>query len=95
MKWALIALCLATPATAEQATVACMPRDELSKALRDQWGEHSVFQGLETGGKSYVEIFARPDGSWTAVVVSADGTACPAAAGEIWMGFSIPQGEDS
>lgn len=93
MKWLALIL-LATPAIAQEATVSCMPREDMAKALKDGWGEHSVFQGVAGNGKAVLEIFARPDGSWTAVIVSADGTACPAVAGDIWLGFGIPQGVD-
>lgn len=73
-------------------TLACAPRDDLAQVLQDKWGETSVFEGLAEDRKAALEIFARPDGTWTAAVVTPDGIACPVANGERWQGFMIPQG---
>ncbi len=92
MKTALAAmLLLAFPAYADD--LKCEPRKDLSKALSEKWGETTVFTGAGPNGAS-IEIFARVNGTWTAVVVAPDGMACPVAAGEAWAGFMIPQGQD-
>ena len=91
MRFVLAALLLAFPAHAVD--LACMDRDALARELADGWGEANVFQGVAADGKSMLEIYARPDGTWTAAVVTAEGLACPVTNGDIWLGFDIPQGE--
>lgn len=71
---------------------ACAPRDDLAQTLLDKWGETSLFTGLAADQKAELEIFARPDGTWTAIVITPDGKACPVASGDLWQGFMIPQG---
>lgn len=85
---------VASPVGADEPTNGCMPRADMAKALADGWGEKSAFQGLQSDGQRIVEIFVRQDGTWTAVVVSADGTACPVAAGDQWIGFRVIAGVD-
>ena len=91
MKTIAALLFLATPAFADD--LVCEPRKQLAADLESKWGETSVFAGAGPNG-AQLEIFARVDGTWTAIVVSADGEACPVAAGEVWSGFMIPQGQD-
>lgn len=93
MKLALALILAASPAFADPGELVCAARDVLSGKLAEGWGEASVFQGVASDGMSMVEIFARPDGSWTAVIVRPDGVACPVAAGSVWIGFGVPQGE--
>ena len=71
-----------------------MPRADMAQKLADGWGEQSVFQGLHSDGLSLIEIFANPGGTWTAVVVRADGTACPVDAGGSWVAFKVVAGVD-
>lgn len=73
-------------------TLPCQPRDDLAQTLLDKWGETSLFTGLAADQKAELEIFARPDGTWTAIVITPDGKACPVASGDLWQGFMIPQG---
>lgn len=87
-------LLLSSPAFAQEVNLRCGPRDDLAQTLADTWGEVPVFQGLHSDGLSLIEIFANPGGTWTAVVVSADGTACPVAAGDQWIGFRVIAGVD-
>ena len=92
MKVAALLTLLATPATAEGVAIPCQPRDDLAQLLNDKWGETSLFEGVAADRKAELQVFARPDGTWTAVVVTPDGKACPVASGDLWQGFMIPQG---
>lgn len=92
MKVAVLMVLLATPATAEGVVIPCQPRDDLAQLLNDKWGETSLFEGVAADRKAELQVFARPDGTWTAVVVTPDGKACPVASGDLWQGFMIPQG---
>ena len=82
------------PAFAQEVSLRCGPRDDLAKTLADTWGERPVFQGLHSDGLSLIEIFANPGGTWTAVVVKTDGTACPVDAGGSWVAFKVVAGVD-
>lgn len=73
-------------------TLACAPRDDLAQTLADKWGETSLFEGLVSSKKAELQIFARRDGTWTAVVIRPDGIACVVGSGDLWQGFMIPQG---
>lgn len=89
----IAALAYTFPAVAEPITMECADRATIVRLLKDGWGETGVFQGLATDGRSMLEIFARPDGTWTGFVVMPDGKACPLVSGGSWIGFGIPQGE--
>lgn len=91
MKTALLAMLIALPAAADD--LKCEPRKELARALSEKWGETTIFTGAGPNGAT-IEIFARVNGTWTAIVVAPDGIACPVAAGDAWAGFMIPQGQD-
>lgn len=77
---AAIAFFLARPAVAQSNT--CAPKDYLVQQMALMYGESRVFAGLNGSGKM-VEIWLNPaTGSWTAVIVSPDGTACAVSAGQ-------------
>lgn len=90
IRYAALLAIMATSARPD--TLACQPRDDLAQTLLDKWGETSLFTGLAADQKAELEIFARPDGTWTAIVITPDGKACPVASGDLWQGFMIPQG---
>jgi hypothetical protein len=71
----LILACLATPAAAE---TVCVPGADLAAAAREQ-GLALTFEGFLTDGA--VLIFTARDGEWVMVILRADGSACPVAAG--------------
>ena len=91
MKLALALCLMATPALADP--LACAPRSKLAQKLSEGWGETSQAQGLSNDGKSILEFFGRPNGTWTLVVVTPDGKACIIAAGSVWIVTGVPQGE--
>lgn len=72
---ALILACLATPATAE---TVCVPGADLTAAAKAE-GLALTFEGFLADGA--VLIFTARDGEWVMVILKADGSACPVAAG--------------
>lgn len=76
MRLPLILACLATPAAAE---TVCVPGSDLAAAAKEQ-GLALTFEGFLTDGA--VLIFTARDGEWVMVVLKADGSACPVAAGD-------------
>ena len=72
----LILACLATPAAAE---TVCVPGSNLAAAAKEQ-GLALTFEGFLADGA--VLIFTARDGEWVMVILRADGSACPVAAGE-------------
>ena len=73
---AIILACLTTPATAE---TVCVPGADLAAAAKEQ-GLALTFEGFFTDGA--VLIFTARDGEWVMVILRADGSACPVAAGK-------------
>ena len=73
---AIILACLATPAAAE---TVCVPGSDLAAAAKEQ-GLALTFEGFLTDGA--VLIFTARDGEWVMVILKADGSACPVAAGD-------------
>jgi hypothetical protein len=90
MKLIALVLLIATPAAAQNN---CGGYADIAAALAERWGEHIVFQGPTENGQSVVEIFAKPDGTWTALIVNGHGLACIVASGQTWTGFGVPQGQ--
>jgi len=72
---------LAAPAFAAQ----CEPRERIVQHLASGYNEKPVAMGLSARG-SLVMIFASPAGTWTAVGVSAEGSACILDVGDGWAG---------
>jgi len=76
MRLPLLAALLATPATAE---TVCVPGADLAAAAKAE-GLALTFEGFLTDGA--VLIFTARDGEWVMVILRADGSACPVAAGD-------------
>ncbi len=77
----IFVLFLVTPATAQ--VTPCPDRYDVVKELADNWQEHAIVIGLSNTGQ-VMEIFASPGGkTWTVIMVTTDGRACPLAAGEL------------
>lgn len=74
---------LATPAVA-RGELMCAPRDEVVKQLGAQFSETPVSRGL-TGDGMLLEVFASPQGTWTAVLSEPTGVSCLVSGGEAWQ----------
>lgn len=74
---------LAAPAFA-QGDLMCAPRDEVVKQLGAQFSETPVSRGL-TGDGMLLEVFASPQGTWTAVLSEPTGVSCLVSGGEAWQ----------
>lgn len=62
----------------------CAPRDEVVKQLSAQFSETAVSRGL-TGDGMLLEVFASPQGTWTAVLSEPTGVSCLVSGGEAWQ----------
>lgn len=62
----------------------CAPRDEVVKQLGAQFSETPVSRGL-TGDGMLLEVFASPQGTWTAVLSEPTGVSCLVSGGEAWQ----------
>lgn len=75
---ALVALVAASPASAQ---MQCGGYADAVAHLSSEYGESLAVRGMDGAG-DVVEMFANPDtGTWTALIVRPDGTACMVAAG--------------
>lgn len=92
--FALAAFSLSMPATAEATGRAvCKDRTELIKVLAKKFGETQRSYGLQND-RRVLELYASPDGSWTALLTMPSGRSCVVAAGEAWTTLPpIPVGE--
>lgn len=88
---ALLALLLTTSAATAQTL--CDQHDTLVTALADKYGEQKQSAGLTNN--QVMEIYANNEtGTWTVLMVNANGLACLVAAGTIWLTFEQePEGE--
>lgn len=72
----------ASPARAE--TASCLPYDTVSERLSGQHNEAPSGMGLTNNGH-VLQLFRSTDGAtWTLVLVTPEGLACPMAAGDNW-----------
>ena len=74
----LIAALAAEPA---EAKVACNTREEVVKALGQQFGEYPVIRGLTQAGQ-LMEMFASGEGTWTLILSLPTGQSCLIANGD-------------
>jgi hypothetical protein len=81
----LIALLSTTPAMAQEEN-RCAPYPDVEAMLAKEYQEARTAQGIGGEGKHMMVIFAAPNGAtWTAVLLSPDGTACLVDAGTDWV----------
>lgn len=78
-----IAVSAAYHAPANAQRMICEDRDRLIDILGERFDETQRGFGLQNDGRVF-ELYASPDGSWTAVITMPDGTSCLIAAGEAW-----------
>jgi hypothetical protein len=82
-------LSIATPALAEENR--CAPYEQVEGMLASEYRETKVAQGIGDQGKYILAVFASPNGeTWSAVLVSPDGTACLVDAGTDWQARKAP-----
>ena len=75
---AIVSACLGSQAIAQ---MQCGGYADAVAHLSTAYGESIVVRGIDGAG-AVVEMFANPDtGTWTALIVQPDGTACMVAAG--------------
>jgi hypothetical protein len=80
---ALATAAISAPAFA-QGELMCAPRDEVVTQLGAQFSEIPVSHGL-TGDGMLLEVFASPQGTWTAVLSEPSGVSCLVSGGEAWQ----------
>lgn len=81
-----------TPVPADARAV-CKDRSELIKVLAKKFGETQRSYGLQND-RRVLELYASPDGSWTALLTLPSGQSCVVAAGEAWTILPpVPVGE--
>jgi len=71
----------ATPAEAGRAV--CKQRTEIIKILGKKFNETQRSFGLQ-GDRRVLELYASPNGSWTAILTMPGGKSCVVASGESW-----------
>lgn len=82
--FALSALAFApADADAAQRKTVCKDRAELIKVLAKKFNETQRSYGLQNDSR-VLELYASPDGSWTALLTLPSGRSCVVAAGEAW-----------
>ena len=81
----------ATPALAQEP--ACAPLDQAEAYLAAEFQETRIAQGVMAGGRAMLMLYASPQGSWTAVMVTPDRLACQVGDGTDWQTRSDPAPE--
>jgi hypothetical protein len=79
----VLAVTLALVAGAAEARVACNARDQVVKALDEQFDEVPVANGVTQGGQ-LMEVFASAQGTWTLILSLPTGQSCLVANGDEW-----------
>ncbi len=79
----LAAAAVALLVTPAEARVACNARDEVVKALDQQFAEVQVASGVTQGGQ-LMEVFASHEGTWTLILSLPTGQSCLIANGDEW-----------
>ncbi|MEM8662977.1 MAG: hypothetical protein AAGF49_02495 [Pseudomonadota bacterium] len=101
MRKAILMACLAPLAlgafassseNAEARTV-CKQRSEIIKILSNKFKETQRSYGLQND-RRVLELYASPNGSWTAILTMPSGQSCVVASGEAWTTLpALPVGE--
>jgi len=78
---------------AEAQRVLCKDRSEIVKILNMRFNETQRSFGLQNDSR-VLELYASPDGSWTALLTMPNGKSCVIGAGEAWTILPpAPEGE--
>jgi len=89
-------LALTTHADAQVAkvtTVMCGPFEEARAALKDKVGEVPVYTGQSTNGKTIVQVYVSPEGTFTVMEIYPGGLSCVIAMGTDWEQGEAVKGE--
>ena len=86
---ALILICLALPAQAQQA---CGPRDKIVTRLNTVYQETRHAAGIAANG-NLVEVFVAESGTWTIMISRPGGRSCVVATGHHWQRDKRPADE--
>ncbi len=90
MRWVILLAALSAPAPV--LAQACLPRDDLAETLERGYDERLRMQALTAGGR-LVEMYLAPSGSWTIVLVTPGGMACPVLSGQGVEMVAQPEGD--
>lgn len=74
------------------ATAVCVPTQQAHETLAEKHSESRIVAALSNEG-AVLEIWASPDGTWTALVTRPDGLSCPIGAGQAIATFTVTEGE--
>lgn len=72
-----------TPAYGQQ-RVACALYDKAIEILKTKHGESQVGVGVHSSGQWRIELWVGQEGSWSIIIIDAQGNACMASNGEGW-----------
>ena len=78
MKWMVLTAILATPVQAQS----CMPFEAMAAGLAQTWSEMPRIRALTSDGSVLVIFASGASGTWTAIIVTPEGTACQVAFGD-------------
>ena len=77
---------LAAPALAAQ----CAPKEEIAKSLASNYHEKPVGMGVSSSSGALTVIYASPAGTWTAIAITPNGSACVLDVGDGWTDTLSP-----
>lgn len=80
-----IALTAAFATSAAAATKVCGKHAKLTDFLKKKYSENPVSFGISSSGKSVMEVYTSPSGTWTVLITTAQGVSCIMAAGHSWQ----------
>ena len=79
---ATLVLTILVPAPPATAAMVCAKRGEITKRLKQRFGEAPTSVGIV--GESLLELYTSKRGSFTVVITRANGISCLLVAGESW-----------
>lgn len=83
----------ASSSTEAEARTVCKQRSEIVKILSKKFKETQQSFGLQSD-RRVLELYASPNGSWTAILTLPSGQSCVVASGEAWTTLPpVPIGE--
>jgi hypothetical protein len=89
---AVLAAIQISSAPVSRAAQVCLPHEEVSKALSEQYKESRKGLGLSSP-THVVELFVSPTGSWTLAATDTQGNTCVIASGEAWQDAPLTAAE--